>query len=60
MKKPKYESWLMEGLLKPDKHYLPLDDDLGNLNDILTWAKTNDSLIGNFINKFIKEIKCMI
>lgn len=42
MKKPKYESWLMEGLLKPYVHYLPLNDDASNLNEILIWAKKND------------------
>lgn len=32
----------MEGLLKPFYHYLPLNDDLSNLDEILYWAKDND------------------
>lgn len=62
MKKPKCESWLMEGLLKPYKHYLPLDDDLGNLNDILDWAIGNNKICEQialngkkFMENFIDE-----
>jgi hypothetical protein len=39
---PKIESWLMEGLLVPWEHYVPIDDDLGNLNEIIEWCKSND------------------
>lgn len=40
---PKKESWLMEGLLKPYIHFIPINDDYSNLNDVLEWAKNNDS-----------------
>lgn len=43
MPKPKKESWLMEGLLKPYVHFIPLDDNLNNLHDVLKWASKNDS-----------------
>lgn len=42
MCKPKKESWLMEGLLLPYVHYLPLNEDCSNLSELLDWAKNND------------------
>jgi hypothetical protein len=42
MAPPKIESWLMEGLLKPFVHYVPLLDDYSNLDQMLEWCKNND------------------
>jgi hypothetical protein len=43
MAKPMMETWLMEGLLKPYVHYVPLKDDFSDLDEILDWCKNNDS-----------------
>jgi hypothetical protein len=42
MPKPTKETWLMEGLLEPFIHYLPIKDDFSDLENILLWAKDND------------------
>ena len=42
MAHPKIESWLMEGLLQPYVHYVPLKDDYSDLDEILDWCKSND------------------
>lgn len=39
---PKKETWAMEGLLKPYHHYLPLNSDLNNLDEVMAWASDND------------------
>lgn len=56
---PKLESWLMEGLLEPWKHYVPLSDDLSDLDEVLDWCLSNDdecrSIVENahtFLNQF--------
>jgi len=36
------ESWLMEGLLKPYVHYVPLADDYSDLDKIVEWCRDND------------------
>jgi len=41
---PTKEGWLMEGRLIPFYHYLPINEDLSNLNEIFKWAKDNDEL----------------
>jgi hypothetical protein len=42
MAKPTMESWLMEGLLEPYVHYVPLKDDFSDLEEIYEWCKQND------------------
>ena len=42
MKPPKYESWLMESYLKPWIHYVPLNDDFSNLEEMYSWCLNND------------------
>ena len=42
MKKPYWQSWIMEERLEPTIHYLELNEDLSNLEEILDWAKAND------------------
>mmetsp|Transcript_7492 Transcript_7492/g.10325 ORF Transcript_7492/g.10325 Transcript_7492/m.10325 type:complete len:634 (-) Transcript_7492:200-2101(-) len=36
-----YESWAMEGLLKPFVHYVPVKSDLSNLEEQISWAESN-------------------
>jgi hypothetical protein len=43
MPKPLWTSWTMEEKLIPYVHYLPLNDELTNLDEILTWAAENDT-----------------
>ena len=42
MPKPTWVSWIMEHKLVPYVHYLPLNDELDNLEELLDWAKAND------------------
>jgi len=42
MPTPKWHSWIMEKNLKPNVHYLELNPDLTNLEEILDWAINND------------------
>ena len=42
MPKPTVESWIMESKLIPYKHYVPLNDNLDNLDEVLQWCRDND------------------
>jgi hypothetical protein len=42
MPEPTIESWLMEGLLKPFVHYVPVKDDFSDLEKVIHWCKEND------------------
>lgn len=42
MPKPQIESWLMEGMLIPWEHYIPLNDKLDDLDKIIEWCRNND------------------
>ena len=44
MSKPIIEGWLMEGLLQPYVHFVPLKDDFSDLNEILEWCRNNDDI----------------
>lgn len=44
MPKPHWTSWTMEEKLKPNVHYLELNEDLSNLDELLNWAFENDEL----------------
>lgn len=41
MPKPKWMSWIIESNLKPYVHYLPLNEDLENLGELINWANNN-------------------
>jgi hypothetical protein len=41
MTKPKYETWFMEGLLKPGFHYVELKDDYSDLEEKIKFYSTN-------------------
>lgn len=55
---PTIESWLMEGLLLPYIHYVPLNEDLSDLPNIIQWCEDNQDkcieIIGN-ANTFMKQ-----
>lgn len=57
---PKIESWLMEGLLEPYVHYVPLKDDYSDLDIILEWCRSNDNKCQEIVenaNKFMKQFE---
>ncbi|WP_170148004.1 glycosyl transferase family 90 [Marinoscillum furvescens] len=62
MTKPRWRSWIMEEHLVANIHYLELNDDLSNLEDLLTWASNNDqeckqiALNGrHFVHQFLDD-----
>jgi hypothetical protein len=60
MANPKIESWLMEGLLKPYVHYVPLKDDYSDLDEILDWCKSNDAACKEIVTnaqQFMKQFQ---
>ena len=36
-----WESWSMEGILKPFVHYIPLKADMSNVEEMIQWAETH-------------------
>jgi len=42
MTRPYWQSWIMEEKLQPNVHYLELNEDLSNLEELLNWAQDND------------------
>ena len=60
MPSPTKHSWALESLLKPYIHYIPVSDDLKDLQSQIDWAKRNDRLAeliskraSHFIEPFI-------
>lgn len=56
----KVESWLMEGLLKPWVHYVPVKDDFSDLLEIYGWCVKNPEICkqiiancNDYINRFM-------
>jgi len=47
MPKPTCESWLMEGLLKPFVHYIPVKNNWSDLDIMIEFCKKNDKLCHN-------------
>ncbi len=41
MTKPYWQSWIIEQKLEPNVHYLQLNDDLSNLEELLSWAESH-------------------
>lgn len=41
MPTPRYETWFMEGRLQPFVHYVPLSDDLSDLDARIAWCEEN-------------------
>ena len=42
MPKPKFTSWMMDELLQPFVHYIPLKDDLSNVEEMVDWVQEHD------------------
>jgi len=60
MPKPKFESWLMEGKLKPDFHYILIKDDFSDLEERLKYYIKNDNEAKKIIinaNKYIEQFQ---
>ena len=60
MTTPRIESWLMEGLLKPWVHFVPLENDYSDLEEKIYWCKKNDKkcqIIVSNANKFMDQFK---
>ena len=60
MAKPKIESWLMEGLLKPYVHYVPLKDDYSDLEEQIMFCKIYDDKCKAIVknaNKFMAQFE---
>lgn len=58
MAPPKIESWLMEGLLEPWFHYVPLAYDYSDLDIIVEWCRNNDKKCQQIVknsNNFMKQ-----
>ena len=60
MPKPKYETWFMEGTLKPGVHYVELANDLSNFDECLNYYSKNileaDAIIKN-ANQFVVQFQ---
>ncbi|KAL3802768.1 LOW QUALITY PROTEIN: hypothetical protein HJC23_007545, partial [Cyclotella cryptica] len=41
MPKPRCESWVMETKLQPFVHYLPIEEDMSDVEEIVQWAERN-------------------
>ncbi len=60
MPKPKFESWLMEGKLIPNFHYILIKDDFSDLEERLKYYIKNDIKAYEIIknaNKYIKQFQ---
>ncbi len=51
MPKPKYETWFMEGSLKPDKQYVQVSDDFSDAEDKINFYLSNPDVAINIIKK---------
>ena len=59
---PTKESWLLESLLIPFIHYIPVASDLSNLDEVLEWCRANDKICEevaingkNYIEEFFNK-----
>jgi len=60
MPKPKFETWYMEGTLKPDYHYVLLKDDYSDLEEKLNYYTTNTKAALEIIknaNAYVDQFK---
>tara|TARA_B110000208_G_C11652668_1_gene388593 strand:+ start:421 stop:984 length:564 start_codon:yes stop_codon:yes gene_type:complete len=58
MKIPTKESWIMEGRLIPYFHYIPLNENFDDLDDVIKWCLLNDDkckVISNNATIYIKQ-----
>jgi hypothetical protein len=60
MPKPKYETWFMEGRLKPDYHYILIKDDYSDLEERLRYYIENTDEAQKIIrnaNEYVRQFK---
>ena len=60
MPKPKYETWFMEGKLKPDFHYISLKDDFSDAEDKINFFIKHPNDVKKIIanaNDFVNQFK---
>ena len=60
MPKPKYETWFMEGLLIPDKHFISIQDDFSDLDEKLNFYIKNPKKAEDIIqnaHEFVTQFK---
>lgn len=60
MPKPKFETWFMEGTLKPDYHYVLLKDDYSDLEEKINYYSTNTKAALEIIknaNDYVEQFK---
>ena len=50
MTTPKFETWLMEGLLQPDVHFVHIEDDYANLDEKLAFYIAHPQAAEKIIN----------
>ena len=50
MNSPKFETWLMEGLLQPEVHFVHLQDDYSDLEDKMSFYSKNPDAAQKIIN----------
>ncbi len=58
MRKPRFETWFMEGQLKPNVHYIELRDDFSDLEEKFKFCEENPDLMENIIhnaNQYAKQ-----
>lgn len=56
MPKPSIESWFMEGKLKPDFHYIEVDNDYSNLIEKVEWFISRPSYCKEIVNNAHKWV----
>jgi len=60
MPRPKYETWFMEGTLKPDFHYVSLKDDYSDLEEKIKYYSTNTAAALEIVknaNAYVDQFK---
>ena len=60
MPKPKYETWFMEGKLKPDFHYISIKDDFSDAQDKINFFIKHPNDVKKIIanaNDFVEQFK---
>lgn len=60
MPRPKFETWFMEGRLKPDYHYIEIASDYSNLEEKLAFYRTHEDktkAIINHAHDFVAQFK---
>ncbi|RBO78472.1 glycosyl transferase family 90 [Marinomonas aquiplantarum] len=60
MRKPRYETWFMEGMLKPDYHYVLLKDDFSDLEEKILYYNAHPEEAKTIIqnaNEYVIDFK---